>query len=303
MDDKLLHDLICRIRKVIAQKHHSGKTPNSLRLESLTPKANLSASQRSTVNASLPDSKSEQSTKPLETTYLVNGTDQTPDEIYLRKQLAVVFSCLTEREQEVLGLCFGFRDGQTRSLAEIGRMLNLTRERVRQIEASAFYKLRHSGSQKSVKQLIGLSHPGVFHLLSKMSLLLSLTEAANLLQCDRKTLLELIEIAELKTVRAQDDEIFLRLEDLRPIKQPLKRCIVCGLAMPPGHSLYCSNACAKQRRSYHNWSEERKTKHRELVKKWHQEHPEQSRAIHTRASQKYQRKSAELRRLQKTTAK
>jgi RNA polymerase primary sigma factor len=60
-----------------------------------------------------------------------------------REQLTLWLNHLTEREQEVLRLRFGLQDGEQRTLAEIGRLLNVSRERIRQVEARALQKLRH----------------------------------------------------------------------------------------------------------------------------------------------------------------
>jgi RNA polymerase primary sigma factor len=54
-----------------------------------------------------------------------------------------VLSTLTEREQQVLNLRFGLADGYSRTLEEVGKQFNVTRERIRQIEAKALRKLRH----------------------------------------------------------------------------------------------------------------------------------------------------------------
>ncbi|MFM7439475.1 MAG: sigma-70 family RNA polymerase sigma factor, partial [Snowella sp.] len=61
----------------------------------------------------------------------------------LRKELKNLIGDLTEREQEVVTLRYGFQDGTAYSLSDIGRLLSLSRERVRQIEAKALQKLRH----------------------------------------------------------------------------------------------------------------------------------------------------------------
>lgn len=61
----------------------------------------------------------------------------------LRKELKQLIGDLTGREQEVIALRYGFQDGTSYSLSDIGRLLNLSRERVRQIEAKALQKLRH----------------------------------------------------------------------------------------------------------------------------------------------------------------
>ena len=72
----------------------------------------------------------------------------------LREQLVEVLGTLTEREQKVLRLRFGLDDGRARTLEEVGKEFNVTRERIRQIEAKALRKLRHP--QPQVKGLSGL---------------------------------------------------------------------------------------------------------------------------------------------------
>jgi RNA polymerase primary sigma factor len=61
----------------------------------------------------------------------------------LREKLSDVLTTLTERERKILEMRFGLADGYERTLEEIGKMYNVTRERIRQIEAKALRKLRH----------------------------------------------------------------------------------------------------------------------------------------------------------------
>ena len=76
----------------------------------------------------------------------------------LRESINEVLQTLTDREQKVLRLRFGMDDGRTRTLEEVGREFNVTRERIRQIEAKALRKLRHpSRSRKLKAYLEGLS--------------------------------------------------------------------------------------------------------------------------------------------------
>ena len=67
----------------------------------------------------------------------------------LKEQLVEVLDTLTEREQKVLKLRFGLDDGRARTLEEVGKEFNVTRERIRQIEAKALRKLRHPSDQRS----------------------------------------------------------------------------------------------------------------------------------------------------------
>jgi len=72
----------------------------------------------------------------------------------LREQLEDVLHTLTPREEHVLKLRFGFEDGRTRTLEEVGKEFNITRERIRQIEAKALRKLRHPSRAKKLKDYL-----------------------------------------------------------------------------------------------------------------------------------------------------
>ncbi|MGI6203955.1 MAG: RNA polymerase sigma factor RpoD [Anaerovoracaceae bacterium] len=72
----------------------------------------------------------------------------------LREQLFEVLETLTEREQKVLKLRFGLEDGRTRTLEEVGRQFDVTRERIRQIEAKALRKLNHPSRSKKLKDYL-----------------------------------------------------------------------------------------------------------------------------------------------------
>jgi RNA polymerase primary sigma factor len=72
----------------------------------------------------------------------------------LREQLNEVLHTLTPREEQVLKLRFGLDDGRTRTLEEVGRVFNITRERIRQIEAKALRKLRHPSRSKRLKDYL-----------------------------------------------------------------------------------------------------------------------------------------------------
>ncbi len=72
----------------------------------------------------------------------------------LREQLNEVLSTLTEREQKVLRLRFGLDDGRQRTLEEVGREFNVTRERIRQIEAKALRKLRHPSRSRKLRDYL-----------------------------------------------------------------------------------------------------------------------------------------------------
>lgn len=72
----------------------------------------------------------------------------------LREQLMETLLTLTEREQKVLKLRFGLDDGRPRTLEEVGKVFNVTRERIRQIEAKALRKLRHPSRSKKLKDYL-----------------------------------------------------------------------------------------------------------------------------------------------------
>ncbi|MGE4352789.1 MAG: RNA polymerase sigma factor RpoD [Oscillospiraceae bacterium] len=72
----------------------------------------------------------------------------------LKEQLMNVLSTLTPREEKVLRLRFGIEDGRTRTLEEVGKEFNVTRERIRQIEAKALRKLRHPSRSKKLRDFL-----------------------------------------------------------------------------------------------------------------------------------------------------
>ncbi|MDD6191033.1 MAG: RNA polymerase sigma factor RpoD [Firmicutes bacterium] len=72
----------------------------------------------------------------------------------LKEQLVEVLSTLTDREQKVLKLRFGLEDGKARTLEEVGKEFDVTRERIRQIEAKALRKLRHPSRSKKLKDYL-----------------------------------------------------------------------------------------------------------------------------------------------------
>ena len=72
----------------------------------------------------------------------------------LKEQLADVLKTLTPREEKVLSLRFGLDDGNPKTLEEVGKEFNVTRERIRQIEAKALRKLRHPSRSKKLKDFL-----------------------------------------------------------------------------------------------------------------------------------------------------
>ncbi len=80
--------------------------------------------------------------------------DDAASHILLKEQLSGVLSTLTDREEKVLRLRFGLQDGRSRTLEEVGKEFNVTRERIRQIEAKALRKLRHPSRSKKLKDFL-----------------------------------------------------------------------------------------------------------------------------------------------------
>ena len=72
----------------------------------------------------------------------------------LREQLCNILHTLTPREEQVIKLRFGLEDGRSRTLEEVGKQFNITRERIRQIEAKALRKLRHPSRSKTLKDYL-----------------------------------------------------------------------------------------------------------------------------------------------------
>ena len=72
----------------------------------------------------------------------------------LKEQIDSVLSSLSPREQRVLQLRFGLEDGRSRTLEEVGKEFNVTRERIRQIEAKALRKLRHPSRSRRLKDYL-----------------------------------------------------------------------------------------------------------------------------------------------------
>ncbi len=81
----------------------------------------------------------------------IMGPEDAASYSILRDQIARLLDTLTEREQRVLILRFGLKDGRSRTLEEVGKEFNVTRERIRQIEAKALRKLRHPSRAKMLK--------------------------------------------------------------------------------------------------------------------------------------------------------
>ena len=77
--------------------------------------------------------------------------DQYANNELLKDEIDLVLHTLTEREEKVLRLRFGLEDGKTRTLEEVGKQFDVTRERIRQIEAKALRRLRHPKRSRQLK--------------------------------------------------------------------------------------------------------------------------------------------------------
>lgn len=89
----------------------------------------------------------------IEDEVIENPVDHTT-RVILREQLDEVLDTLTDREENVLRLRFGIDDGKMRTLEEVGKVFDVTRERIRQIEAKALRKLRHPSRSKQLKDFL-----------------------------------------------------------------------------------------------------------------------------------------------------
>jgi RNA polymerase primary sigma factor len=90
--------------------------------------------------------------------FIPDESNMSPEEYaineVLKDDIALVLQTLTEREEEVLKLRFGLVDGTSRTLEEVGNIFNVTRERIRQIEAKALRKLRHPSKSRKLKEYL-----------------------------------------------------------------------------------------------------------------------------------------------------
>ena len=90
--------------------------------------------------------------------FIEDDKTQTPSDsvsfIMLKEQLLSVLDTLTPREEKVLRLRYGIDDGKPRTLEEVGKEFNVTRERIRQIEAKALRKLRHPSRSRRLKDFL-----------------------------------------------------------------------------------------------------------------------------------------------------
>ena len=129
-------------KELASEMGESIKDVRAVRKASLRPvslQTRLGADGDATIGDLIPDSRS---TSPSEAA----------DGSLMREQLAAVLDSLGPREREVVDYRFGLRDGYGRALEEVGRFFNVTRERVRQIEAKALRKLRHPSRARLLRE-------------------------------------------------------------------------------------------------------------------------------------------------------
>ncbi len=145
---------IKRIQRKISQE--SGRTAT---VEEVAKELEMTPAQVREILTRVPRSVSLETKvgkdKDTELMDLLETEETSPEDILanesLRKELQLLIEDLTGREQEVIILRYGFRDGTAYSLSDIGRLLSLSRERVRQIEAKALQKLRHPRRRDRVR--------------------------------------------------------------------------------------------------------------------------------------------------------
>ena len=85
---------------------------------------------------------------------IYNVNNEFFEEIFLKKTIKELLKTLTPQESEVITLRFGLDDGRTRTLKEVGKELNVSQERIRQVEAKALRKLRHPSRSKKIEAFI-----------------------------------------------------------------------------------------------------------------------------------------------------
>ena len=80
--------------------------------------------------------------------------DDATSKVLLREQMRTILGSLSDREREVLEMRFGLKDGQGRTLEEVGQAFGVTRERIRQIEAKALRKLKHPSRSRKLRSFL-----------------------------------------------------------------------------------------------------------------------------------------------------
>ena len=138
---------LMRVQKQLIQEYGREPTPEELAEEMVMPVERVRAvlkmaQQPISLQSPVGDSEDTHFGDFIEDKAAENPSEMTAFAL-LKDRLGDVLTTLTEREQEVLTLRFGLADGYSRTLEEVGRKFNVTRERIRQIEAKALRKMRH----------------------------------------------------------------------------------------------------------------------------------------------------------------
>ena len=132
---------VIRVSRQLLQELGHDPSPNEIAKEPVSLETPIGEEEDSHLGDFIPD---EGASEPSEAASFT----------LLKEQLMDVLSTLTPREEKVLKLRFGIEDGRTRTLEEVGKEFNVTRERIRQIEAKALRKLRHPSRSKKLKDFL-----------------------------------------------------------------------------------------------------------------------------------------------------
>ena len=144
----------------ILRAHSENRSPNPAvqsRLDSAVAKVErilLSSEEPVSLEGPVGDEDSSQLGDFIEDVDALEPMDAAAREM-LREQVQSALTALSERERQVLELRFGLMDGQDHTLEEVSRFFNVTRERIRQIEAKALRKLRHPTRSRQLKEYLG----------------------------------------------------------------------------------------------------------------------------------------------------
>ena len=149
---------VTRVSRILLQQLGREPTPEEIAKEMGIPEARVVEIQKSAQDpVSLETPIGEEEDSHLGDFIEDDKTESTTDRVQanmLKEQLLEVLDTLTPREEKVLKLRYGLVDGKSRTLEEVGKEFNVTRERIRQIEAKALRKLRHPTRSKRLKDFI-----------------------------------------------------------------------------------------------------------------------------------------------------
>ena len=145
---------LMRVQKKLVQKLGREPTEQELSKEMNMPMDQVRAVKRMAQQPISLQSKVGDSDDAHYGDFIPDATSENPFEVteghLLKERLGDILGTLTDRERQVVDLRFGLKDGYSRTLEEVGRLFNVTRERIRQIEAKALRKLRHPSRMKSL---------------------------------------------------------------------------------------------------------------------------------------------------------